>query len=44
MKTTLLRAGIAILALSAASANAAGLLGNYTVGFAKAMLLAALSQ
>jgi len=37
MKTTLLRAGIAIFAFTAASADAAGLLGNYTVGFAKAI-------
>jgi len=38
MKTMLLRAGIAVLALStasAASADPGGLLGNYTIGYAK---------
>jgi uncharacterized protein YjiK len=37
MKTMLLRAGIAVFALSAASANAAGLLDNYKTGFTKAI-------
>lgn len=35
MKTALLRAGIAMLAFTAGSANAAGLLGNYTVAWQK---------
>jgi uncharacterized protein YjiK len=35
MTTMFLRAGIAVFALSAASANAAGLLDNYTIGYAK---------
>jgi uncharacterized protein YjiK len=37
MKTMFLRAGVAMLAVSAASANAAGLLDKYTVGFSKAI-------
>lgn len=37
MKLIVLRAGIAMLAFSAASSNAAGLLNNYTVGFTKAI-------
>lgn len=37
MKSMLLRAGVAALALSATSANATGLLDKYTVGFTKAI-------
>ncbi|MBU0556364.1 MAG: SdiA-regulated domain-containing protein [Alphaproteobacteria bacterium] len=37
MKMMFLRAGIAMFAFSAASANAAGLLDNYVVGFSKAI-------
>ncbi|MBY0520722.1 MAG: SdiA-regulated domain-containing protein [Sphingomonas sp.] len=37
MKTTVLRAGIALLAFSATSANAAGLLDNYAVSFVRAI-------
>ena len=37
MKMMLMRAGVAMLAVSAASANAAGLLGNYTTGFTRAI-------
>jgi len=37
MKTIMLRAGIAMFALSAMSANAAGLLDKYTVGFSNAI-------
>ncbi|MBN8830062.1 MAG: SdiA-regulated domain-containing protein [Sphingomonadales bacterium] len=37
MKTIFLRAGIALLAFSAASSNAAGLLDHYTTGYAKAI-------
>jgi uncharacterized protein YjiK len=35
MKTILLRTGVALFALTAATANAAGLLDNYTAGYAK---------
>lgn len=37
MKTMFLRAGVTMFALSALPANAAGLLDNYTVGYAKAI-------
>ncbi len=37
MKTMFLRAGIALFAVSAACANAAGLLDNYSTGFARAI-------
>ena len=37
MKKMFLRAGIAVFAASGASANAAGLLDNYTIGYAKAI-------
>lgn len=37
MKTMLLRAGVAVLAISATSANAASLLDRYTVGYARAI-------
>jgi len=37
MKKTILRAGIAMFALTAASANAAGLLDKYVVGYSKAI-------
>ena len=37
MKSLFLRAGIAMLAFSAASSNAAGLLDNYSIGFSKAI-------